>query len=90
MTTFFEEAPPMIVALAALALAGLMLVYRTDIGFIMAVAEFPLIYYFQRSAFAWSPPQAAAPLILSSPPLSTEPAQPQHNTMTPAPVETPK
>lgn len=91
MNKFFEEVPAMIVALGALALAGLMLINHTDTGLVMAVAEFPLIYYFQRSAFAWSPPPAAAPLILSSPPLQTEAAiAPAHNTVAPVPVETPK
>ncbi len=89
MTKFFEEVPAMIVALGALALAGLMLLNHSDTGLVMAVAEFPLIYYFQRSAFAWSP-QQSPPLILSSPPLSTESAVAPHtqNTSVPAPVET--
>ncbi len=89
MTKFFEEVPAMIVAIAALALAGLMLLNKTDTGLVMAVAEFPLIYYFQRSAFAWSP-QQSPPLILSSPPLQTESATVPHaqNTSVPAPVET--
>ena len=87
MSKFLEEVPAMIVALGALALAGLMLVNHTDTGLVMAVAEFPLIYYFQRSAFAWSP-HTSPPLILSSPPLQTQPAlQPQNNTVA-APVLT--
>ena len=88
MNKFFEEVPAMIVALGALALAGLMLMQHTDTGLVMAVAEFPLIYYFQRSAFAWRP-QQSPPLILSSPPLQTESAVAPHtqNTSVPAPVE---
>ncbi len=86
MNKFIEELPAMVVALGALALAGLMLMQHTDTGLVMAVAEFPLIYYFQRSAFAWSP-QQSPPLILSSPPLQTERATSQ-NTNVPAPVET--
>ena len=79
---FIEELPAMVVALGALALAGLMLMQHTDTGLVMAVAEFPLIYYFQRSAFAWSPQQ--------SPPLQTEraTAPPTQNTSVPAPIET--
>jgi hypothetical protein len=83
MNKLLEEFPAMIVALGALALAGLMLLNKTDTGLVMAVAEFPLIYYFQRSAFAWSP-QQSPPLILSSPPLQTERATAQ-NTNVPVP-----